>query len=146
MKKRRRKKTWDQWAALTIIGLILVVMLGGVLTSCSSTPRVEVGDGYSTTVRNEGMPTWARTVDDEKWCEWFYGNRIAGGPWLVVAFDLKDWEAWTARRTIAFEKSVELNRAAGTAVIDGLEYKLAPEPRAKWARYALSWGLQAPRD
>lgn len=129
----------DGRAVAITVAIFCLIGLAAILLSalgCGGVATV-VGDPYSVAVKNEGRPTWARTVEDEKWCEWFIDNRISGGPWAVVAFDLKDWEAWTAKRTIAFEKSVEVDPAARTVMIDGLEYKMAPEPRAKWVRYNL---------
>lgn len=115
--------------------LAVIVILALALTGCSSTPRVAEGDLYSTVAKNEGAPTWARTVDQEKWCEWFYDNRIHGGPWLVVAFDLVAWNDWVA--ACAARKAL--------ARFDEVEVAVT-EPRAKWARYSLSWGLQGPHD
>lgn len=110
-----------------LIGLttILVSTMG-----CGGVATV-AGDSYSVAVKNEGRPTWARTVDDEKWCEWFIDDRIAGGPWAVVAFDLKDWEDW---KTAMAVRNVTITRANGE--VEKIEVKPV-EPRAKWVRYNL---------
>lgn len=110
-------------------------LLFSLIVGCGGIATVP-GDAYSKAVANEGKPTWARTVEDEKWCEWFVDNRIQGGPWAVVAFDLRDWDSYWHPLSFTFGKSFVMEK--GRVIIDGVEVARPDEPRAKWVRYNLS--------
>lgn len=115
---------------------LIVLFAFASMLGCSATPCTVPGDSYSTAVANDGAPTWARTVDAEKWCEWFYPSwRSSLSPWLVVAFDLVDWEAWTTPVRIEGGTTITIDSKDASVEVDGKVYQRPREPRAKWVRY-----------
>lgn len=112
------------------LAVLLAVGCAGVATA--------PGDSYSTMVKNEGRATWARTVDEEKWCEYFIGDRIYGSPIAVVAYPLSEWELWLSPIEIEGGKKIVIDTKSRSIEIDGKIYQRPPEPKVKWVRYNFS--------